>query len=205
MSTWGFSPSQNVFYPMEMQADYEAAGSWPPDIVEVDDAIANEYRGTPPAGKVRGVVDGMPAWVDIVIPPAEAYSTALNTLRVNGINAAQAIQVPYSFEEAATWWVQAQEAAAWTADNNFIPPMLTEMVAASNGGWTLPSLAANIVANSQAWKEASGNILGQLKTKRAALLAIKAQVDAGTAPVSSITNFDCTITIPAINIADKFA
>jgi hypothetical protein len=119
-STWGFSPSQNVFYPMEMQQDYEAAGSWPPDIVEVDDAIANEYRGTPPAGKVRGVVDGS-AWVDIVIPPAEAYSTALNTLRVNGINAAQAIQVPYSFEEAATWWVQAQEAAAWTADNNFNP------------------------------------------------------------------------------------
>jgi hypothetical protein len=48
---------------------------------------------------VLGSLNGYPAWVDIVYDPDEAYSTTLNTLRVNGLNATIAIQAPYSFEE----------------------------------------------------------------------------------------------------------
>jgi hypothetical protein len=50
----------------------------------------------------------------------------------------------------------------------------------------------------------TGNILGQIKNKRMALSALKAAVDAGTADVHDIVNFDCTINIPSAVITDKY-
>ncbi|EED3923826.1 tail fiber assembly protein [Salmonella enterica subsp. enterica serovar Give] len=58
-----FSPSQNRFYQPEWKYDYVAAGDWPEDLTEVTDAVFSEFTSYK-AGYVRGVVDGMPAWID---------------------------------------------------------------------------------------------------------------------------------------------
>jgi hypothetical protein len=60
-----WSPSRLSFYPTEMRTDYEAAGSWPGDAVEVADSVFADFSGSPPAGKLRGAgANGLPAWVD---------------------------------------------------------------------------------------------------------------------------------------------
>ena len=59
-----FSPSENSFLPKEMKADYVAAGTWPEDAVDIPDHYFKCYSKNPPEGKCRGVVDGLPCWVD---------------------------------------------------------------------------------------------------------------------------------------------
>lgn len=68
MATWTYSASQNVFYYIPWKETYESAGSWPVDAVDVSDEDYATYMGTPPAGKVRGPVNGLPAWVDAPEP-----------------------------------------------------------------------------------------------------------------------------------------
>lgn len=204
MNNWAFSPSQNTFYYLPMKSAYDNAGTWPADAIEVSDQTHNEFIQTPPAGKVLGVVNGLPAWVDIVYKSDEVYSTALDKLRINCANATAKMQVPYSFEEPASWWNQVIEAEAWMADNSYHPVMLTEMVSSSGGAWTLHDLATKIVANATAWRSGSGNILGQTKAKRFLLDKMKSDVDSGKIDIHEMLNFDCTITNPSVVIADKY-
>lgn len=65
-----FSPSTVSFYPEAMLDDYRDAGTLPDDLVSVESKVFAEFSGTPPDGKVRGVLKGKPAWVDI--PPLSA-------------------------------------------------------------------------------------------------------------------------------------
>ncbi|WP_333012677.1 tail fiber assembly protein [Kluyvera sichuanensis] len=66
-----FSPSQNKFFPVVLKPNYEKAGVWPVDGVGVTYEVYLEFIANPPAGKERGVVDGMPAWVDKPVPTHE--------------------------------------------------------------------------------------------------------------------------------------
>lgn len=59
-----FSPATAAFYADEFREDYDAAGTWPADAVEVSDEVWQQFIGTPPAGKIRGAVAGAPAWVN---------------------------------------------------------------------------------------------------------------------------------------------
>ena len=59
-----FNPETTGFMPLELKSDYEQAGVWPKDALEVSDEVYNSFRQTPPTGKVLGVLDGAPAWVD---------------------------------------------------------------------------------------------------------------------------------------------
>lgn len=68
--TYFFSPSTVSFYPEVMLDDYRDAGTLPDDLVAVGNEVFAEFSGTPPGGKVRGVIKGKPAWVDI--PPLTA-------------------------------------------------------------------------------------------------------------------------------------
>ncbi|WP_216657704.1 tail fiber assembly protein [Gluconacetobacter entanii] len=83
MSTnYYFSASNNAFYPVVLQAQYEAAGTWPTDAVAVADAVFETYGcSTPPAGQVRGAAsDGTPTWVTEtprVIPLTTQAASAL--------------------------------------------------------------------------------------------------------------------------------
>ena len=83
MSTnYYFSASNDAFYPVVLQAQYEAAGTWPTDAVAVADAVFATYgSGAPPAGQVRGAAsDGTPTWVTEtprVIPLTTQAASAL--------------------------------------------------------------------------------------------------------------------------------
>ena len=49
-----YSAKMNAFYPAAMQADYEAAGSWPADPVEVSEECFAEFAlAAAPDGKRR--------------------------------------------------------------------------------------------------------------------------------------------------------
>ncbi len=86
-----FSPSENAFYPVEMQEDYILAGSFPDDAVEVEEAIWLTFAGDiPPAGKVRIAGEkGLPAWADAPQPdidPVTAFSKQKHTLLADAEN-----------------------------------------------------------------------------------------------------------------------
>ncbi|HAT3689741.1 tail fiber assembly protein [Citrobacter freundii] len=63
-----FSATDNAFYPLSMRQQYTDAGTWPENGIQVSDDIFNEFTGPAPAGKIRGVVNEMPAWVDLPPP-----------------------------------------------------------------------------------------------------------------------------------------
>lgn len=67
MKTW-FSPSTIAFYPDSLKESYQAAGSFPDDVIEVSEDIFAEFSGKPPEGKQRGVDKGQPCWIDIPAP-----------------------------------------------------------------------------------------------------------------------------------------
>lgn len=68
-----YSAKNNAFYNPEWKEDYEKAGSWPDDPVEVDDEIFTEFSlNNPPQGLHRAVgKDGLPCWEDLPPPTTE--------------------------------------------------------------------------------------------------------------------------------------
>lgn len=105
-----FSPSVNAFYPNEMKSYYEAAGSLPADLIEVDSEVFDEFSAIP-EGKVRVVGnDGMPAWGDVppptqeeLIAQAESKKAYLRALADSEIDWRQdAVDAGIATEEEAT-------------------------------------------------------------------------------------------------------
>jgi hypothetical protein len=74
-----YSASVNAFYDVDFEGEYKAAGSWPADLMEVDQATFMTFGcGNPPEGKVRGSdAGGLPAWVDPAPPTAQQVWEAL--------------------------------------------------------------------------------------------------------------------------------
>ncbi|EAW3766251.1 tail fiber assembly protein [Salmonella enterica] len=69
MNQYYWSASTNVFYAVALREEYEASGSLPSDITDIDDSVASVFMGMPPEGKERGVgADNMPAWNDVPLP-----------------------------------------------------------------------------------------------------------------------------------------
>ncbi|HAV9267375.1 TPA: hypothetical protein JLF77_004475, partial [Escherichia coli] len=64
MNNYVWSALHVSFFPKAMLQDYESAGWNLSDVVDVVDDIFQTYRSMPPEGKILGVVDGMPAWID---------------------------------------------------------------------------------------------------------------------------------------------
>ncbi|HGH3374923.1 TPA: tail fiber assembly protein [Kluyvera cryocrescens] len=62
-----FSPSRNIFYFGDSKESYIKTGAWSNDSEIIDDEVVKEFTSLPPEGKMRGVIDGAPAWIDI--PP----------------------------------------------------------------------------------------------------------------------------------------
>ena len=59
-----FSPTTLAFYPECDRKLYESRGTLPNDVVVVEEEVRNVYNFTPPAGRVLGVLNGYPAWVN---------------------------------------------------------------------------------------------------------------------------------------------
>lgn len=70
-STYVYSASQNIFLMNNWKEAYISAGTWPDDLVEVSDAVFDEFS-VQMRDKVRiAGVDGMPAWADMPPPTAD--------------------------------------------------------------------------------------------------------------------------------------
>ncbi|MGX9311136.1 tail fiber assembly protein [Pantoea ananatis] len=69
MNNYIFSAKNNAFYPVSLRSDYERAGSWPEDGIEIEDDVFKQFSGTAPAGMFRCAgADGLPLWGNL--PPA---------------------------------------------------------------------------------------------------------------------------------------
>lgn len=64
MGNYVWSAKNGKFFARLLRPDYEAAGWDLSDSIDVAESIYLEFNGNPAAGKICGVVDGMPAWVD---------------------------------------------------------------------------------------------------------------------------------------------
>ncbi|BCL75378.1 hypothetical protein JHS3_11140 [Jeongeupia sp. HS-3] len=74
------------FFDADQRADYEVAGTWPDDAVEISDALYRSLMAPRDDGKVMDVSpDGMPALVDPP-PPAPVPVDALRQLARDAIN-----------------------------------------------------------------------------------------------------------------------
>ena len=78
LSRWGIKMNSMFIWDAEnirllaylLKDEYESAGMWPKNGIDVSNEVASEFTGQPPLGKKLGVgTDGMPAWVDIPSPP----------------------------------------------------------------------------------------------------------------------------------------
>ncbi|MDV7001833.1 tail fiber assembly protein [Enterobacter asburiae] len=70
---YGWSATNNTFYPISELMSYIAAGSWPDDAVEVPDSVFDEFGSFQKDGMVRGVGgDGLPAWLAPPKPSPES-------------------------------------------------------------------------------------------------------------------------------------
>lgn len=80
--TYAYSASKNAFYSYEWKEEYDAAGTWPADAVDVSDDVWKEFSSEPPAGKVRAHdSSGLPVWIDKPAPPnSELRKAALSAL-----------------------------------------------------------------------------------------------------------------------------
>ena len=64
-----YSASRNAFFPDVLREDFEDAGTWPVDAVEISDDVYTEFgRLSAPEGKIMGPGDdGLPEWLDVQI------------------------------------------------------------------------------------------------------------------------------------------
>ena len=88
MMSYYFSPSKNLFYFGDSKDSYIKTGQWADDCEPVEDDVVREFTALAPAGKIRGVVKGKPAWVDIPPPTQEELVAAANVEKQNRIDSA---------------------------------------------------------------------------------------------------------------------
>jgi hypothetical protein len=89
MNLYFYSPSKNAFYPLSLQPEYESAGTWPDDGIEVPNDIAKEFMAEPPVGKIRSAGgDGFPMWIDKPEPTHEELVAAADAEKQERINQA---------------------------------------------------------------------------------------------------------------------
>lgn len=64
MNKYKWSAKYNAFFPVSLLPSYEEHWEDLSDLVDVDDDVEIEFNREPPDGKVRVVIDGLPAWAD---------------------------------------------------------------------------------------------------------------------------------------------
>ncbi|WP_373020709.1 tail fiber assembly protein [Thiomicrorhabdus sp.] len=157
-----YSKKTGGFYPDELKSDYEIAGSWPSDAVELSELEQETYwKQNPPTGKKLGSdLNGRPIWEDIPpLPLADAIkikSSEINTKAQQFVDE----KIPAYPEFAMqTFKSQEEEAIAYLADNNAPTPTLASI--ASKRGLTVLEIANRVIAKANAFKAIAGDIEGQ--------------------------------------------
>ncbi|WP_370607704.1 tail fiber assembly protein [Citrobacter meridianamericanus] len=125
-----------------LKDEYEAAGMWPENGVDVSDEVAAEFTGQPPEGKTIGVgADGMPAWVDLPPPTREELISAAEQMRQQLLTHADTVMLDWRTElmlgeisdtnrgKLSAWLAYKNEVKTWdikTAPENVnwpVPPV----------------------------------------------------------------------------------
>lgn len=88
MMSYYFSPSKNMFYFGDSKDSYIKTGQWADDCEPVDDELVREFTALAPEGKIRGVVNGRPTWVDIPPPTQEVLVAAADAEKQKRIDSA---------------------------------------------------------------------------------------------------------------------
>ncbi|WP_053143707.1 tail fiber assembly protein [Erwinia billingiae] len=69
MKNYIYSPSQNAICATALQDEYERAGTWPGDGIELNDDVALMFMNSAPEGKkLAPGSDGSPEWGDVPLP-----------------------------------------------------------------------------------------------------------------------------------------
>lgn len=101
LRTSGFiwDAKNNLMLSYVLKAEYEAAGMWPANGIDVSDEVSAEFTGQPPEGKTIGVgTDEMPAWVDIPPPTQEELISAAEQVRQQLLARADAVMLDWRTE-----------------------------------------------------------------------------------------------------------
>ncbi|CAI9395032.1 MULTISPECIES: tail fiber assembly protein [Citrobacter] len=83
MNKYKWSAKYNAFFPIEMLHIYQSSWDELSDLIDIDDTVEAEFNGEPPEGKVRGVVDNMPAWVSEPPPTQEELTANAENMKLN--------------------------------------------------------------------------------------------------------------------------
>ena len=85
MNIYKWSAINNAFFPASLLNGYILAGWELDDIIDIEDAVALEFMGEPPEGKIRAVGDnGLPTWSDKTPPSNEVLlSNELSKLGID--------------------------------------------------------------------------------------------------------------------------
>ncbi|HCX3983669.1 TPA: tail fiber assembly protein [Citrobacter freundii] len=99
MMEFGYSKTTNAFYDMSRKDLFIEAGTWPGDVVEVEQNIADEFMQIPPSGKRRvSGDDGLPAWGDTPPPTREELISAAEQVRQQLLAHADAVMLDWRTE-----------------------------------------------------------------------------------------------------------
>lgn len=103
-----FSPSLCSFFPRKLRSDYERAGNWPTDAIEV---AQNEWEtyglGRPPSGMQRGADEtGHPTWVPIPPPELDTLAASQRRKIESALASALSAGMPYTMPDGTADVVQ---------------------------------------------------------------------------------------------------
>lgn len=101
LRTSGFiwDAKNNLLLSYVLKAEYETAGMWPENGIDVSDEVSAEFTGQPPEGKMLGVGnDGMPAWVDLPPPTHEELIAIAEQVRQQLLTHADAAMLDWRTE-----------------------------------------------------------------------------------------------------------
>lgn len=103
-----YSAISNAFFPDEMREDYEAAGTWPDDAIEVTQTEWGMYGlGEAPEGMQRAAgEDGRPMWLPTPPPTIEELSTRKRAEIEAAMDAELAKGMPYTMPDGTPEIVQ---------------------------------------------------------------------------------------------------
>lgn len=150
-----YSARTNAFYPTDLRGDYERAGSWPEDAVQITEVERETYWcKTPPAGYELGATgEGRPTWVNESIPPItsrrvaaqQAIDAAAGRARSRFVSLGHLVVEEYlQAEMAAGQWTNAGR------PSDAVPADV--QVWADAAGMTPAQAADNILATAQNWR-----------------------------------------------------
>src|SRR5690606_1536764 len=148
-----YSATTNSFYAGSLRADYEAAGTWPADAVEVYGEVFAEFSAPSPAGMQRvGGPDGLPMWAPVPPLPADQRRKAAKDAIDAAAGAARRAFVSVGWGVEEEYRLAKQETDAWIAAGapaDAVPPSIAAWAQARD--WTPEQAATDILRTEQLW------------------------------------------------------